>query len=275
MVDEREIMKQYSYKATSKLVIENEKRGPREQSAGITPLQSSNMPGGMGDKVTTSRRMQAVVNRIEKRKEQGCQAAQPEFMDPSFLDVAKELDLGGNDYTSIPTTRISQKAFEVLLAFVMSKLGDQPYELLRSATNEVLVTMKDDMMQDNEKKKLVEELFGLAMNTDEFTTLNLFCSQVNDYKTDDGPTEQVELNPHGILPVLRNIDEEDDDIADEVVRFDAEGISSSIEGEDQDLRRKGHSSPKDTGVEPSGLESNTVDPKDIDAMWLERRLCVF
>ncbi|CAN8063447.1 unnamed protein product [Agarophyton chilense] len=275
MVDECEIMKQYSYKSTSKLVIENEKRGHREQSASITPLQSSNMSGGMGDKVTTSRRTQAVVNRIEKRKEQRCQAAQSEFMDPSVLDVAKELDLGGNEYTYIPTTRMSQRAFEALLAFVMSKLGDQPCELLRSATDEVLVTIKDDMMQENEKKKLVEGLFGMAMNTDEFTTSNLFRSQVNDYKTDEGPTEQVELNLQGILPVLRNIDEEDDDIADEVVGFDAEGISSAIEGEDQDLRRKRQSSPKDTGVGPSGLESNTFDPKDIDAMWLERRLCVF
>ncbi|CAN8069236.1 unnamed protein product [Agarophyton chilense] len=117
----------------------------------------------MGDKVTTSRRTQAVVHRIEKRKEQVSQAAQPEFMDPSVLDVAKELDLGGNEYTSTLTTRISQRAFEALLAFVMSKLGDQPCELLRSATDQVLVTVKDEILQDNETKMLVEELFGVAM----------------------------------------------------------------------------------------------------------------
>eukprot|EP00178_Gracilaria_changii_P024479 TRINITY_DN737_c0_g1_i1.p1 TRINITY_DN737_c0_g1~~TRINITY_DN737_c0_g1_i1.p1 ORF type:complete len:2198 (-),score=297.01 TRINITY_DN737_c0_g1_i1:5150-11743(-) len=266
MVDEREIMKQYSYKATSKLVIENEKRRPREQSAGITPLQSSNMPGRMGDKVTPApRRPQAVAKRIEKRKEQESSAERPEFMDQSVLDVAKELDLGGNEYTYIPTTRISQRAFEALLAFVMSKLGDQPRELLRSAADEVLVTMKDEKLQDNEKKKLIEELFGAIMNTDEFTRLTLFCSQINDYKSDDGVFEQNELNPQGILPVLRNIDEEDDEIADEVVDIDAEGVSTAVE-EDLDPNGKEHESSNG---------SKTIDPKDIDGSWLERQLSVF
>ncbi|KAI0567446.1 pre-mRNA-splicing helicase BRR2 [Gracilaria domingensis] len=275
MTDEREIMKQYSYKATSKLVIENEKRKPREQSAGITPLQSSNMPGRMGDKVASSRRPQAVVTRIEKRKDKGSLSEQPEFKEQSVLDVAKDLDLAGNEYTYIPTTRISQRAFEALLAFVMSKLGDQPRELLRSATDEVLVTMKDDKLQDNEKKKLVEDLFGIGMNTDEFTRLNLFCSQINDYKMEDGPAEQGEINSEGVLPILRNIDEEEDDIADEVVEVDAEGISSSVEREDQNFPNQDPRSNDGLEEKSRAPEFNIVNPKEIDAMWLERQLSAF
>ncbi|CAN8067460.1 unnamed protein product [Agarophyton chilense] len=265
-------MKQYSYKATSKLVIENEKRRPREQSSGITPLQSENMPGRMGDKVTTSRRPTSVAKRIEKRKDQGSQAEPAEFIDQSVLDVAKDLDLGGNEHTYVPTTRVSQRAFEALLAFVMSKLGDQPRELLRSATDEVLLTMKDEKLQETEKKKLTEVLFGVSMDSDEFTRLSLFCSQINDYKMDDDPAVQSEINPQGILPVLQNIDDDEDEIADEVVEVETEGIA---EERHQGVRSKDFKAVKAANEQLSAGGTNTVDLKDIDAFWLERQLSVF
>ncbi|PXF42316.1 hypothetical protein BWQ96_07951 [Gracilariopsis chorda] len=271
MVDEREIMKQYSYKATSKLVIENEKRRPREQSASITALQASNMPGRMGDRVASSRRPQPAAARVDKKKDQVSAEETKTLADQSVLDVAKELDLGASEYTYVPTTRVSQRAFEALLAFIMSKLGDQPRELLRSAADEVLASMKDDNLQEIEKKKVIEELFGNGMTNDEFTRLTLFCSQIRDYKSEDDSAEQLEPQSDDVLPVLRDVDEEEDDVADEVVELDDMDDRDAAD-DDDDFAQHLHIDDNDIERKEAPLEMKTIDPRDIDGEWLERQL---
>lgn len=251
---EREILKQYSYKATSNLVYENTARRPREQSA-IIPLQKDALPGKMGDKVFHAR---PEPSKRQKRNEVQNLPEAALLADANVVDVAEEHDLH-DEKAYIPTTKISQRAYEGLLAFVMSKLGDQPREILRGAAGEIIATMKDDSVIPAEKRRMSNEILGVELPEDEYGRLMTITREIEDFGKDD-----VEFSDDGV-PVLFEEEEEskeaDDEVAPEVVDVEEE---DAVVGEQAKL-----------GAADEGDADIRLDLLKIDAYWIQRRLGEF
>ena len=59
-----------------------------------------------------------------------------------------------------PRAQHTRHAYEMLLTFMQSALGDQPRDILCGACDEVLVVLKNDKLKDLDKKKEIEMLLG-------------------------------------------------------------------------------------------------------------------
>ena len=46
-----------------------------------------------------------------------------------------------------PKTRETRAAYEAMLSFIQGKFGDQPADVLRGAADEILATLKNDLMR--------------------------------------------------------------------------------------------------------------------------------
>lgn len=301
MVDERELRKQYSYKATSNLVIEHE--GPRKRDqdgVGVSAWQAGELPGQMGDRVA---RRDVKPDELQRRLRNSRQRAPDHSLhkinsgnnDPiptnlDVVDVADELEINADSTAYAPTNAVSKRAFEALLAFVSSKLGDQPRDLLRSAADEALFFLKDKTLTELDRKTSAESILG-AMNADEFSRLSLICRQITDYEPEllSQPVEdssgdgQINIGDNMGVSVVYDADDDNiqnsvglDDDVDEVVDVDPEvdplftdkGLMSVGE-EHNHLAHHSAPKPEEPGMPQPSL---TLEPHTIDAYWIQRQL---
>lgn len=284
MVDEREIRKQYSYMASSNLIIEQRHR--RTRDAGVAPLDSSAMPGRMGDRSapkTHTPDLQSRLNDLRRRADSGHPAERLALADVNILDVANEVSLDADGSTYIPTTHVSQRAFEGILTFVMSKLGDQPRDLLRSAADEALNFLKDDRLQENERKAQVETMLGVGMSSDEFSRLALLGRQITDFGEANvnhaiDELEKDALNDVGVAVVFDENDasQPNDEVVDEVVELveDPDDMDFSADA-DIPIHQANNPLtnslviPDDSVLTPNAIH---IDPSKVDGFWLQRQL---
>lgn len=311
MVDEREILKQYSYKATSNLVLQQDRRRNREQdAAGVTALHAGSLSGRMGDKLNRgSEKSDEVQKRIEKRREKHDVAPQnqkrprlndvplseaPLAIDADVVDVADQLEINADGTAYVPTNAISQRAFEALLAFITSKLGDQPRVILQSVADETLVLLKDKNLIELDRKKHIEDILG-HMDGDEFSRLSLLGRQISDFLSEsilqndqgiDSNPENVTTDYVGVAvlsdPEDNNSDDDEeagtDEDAIEVVEVDhdADGVVMAP------LATVGNMK-EETGEQSIGNEEGShvtqslksFDPRKVDAYWIQRQLSQF
>lgn len=74
--------------------------------------------------------------------------------------------------------------YELILSSVHQSLGDQAQDVIRSAADEVLETLKNENMKDFDKKKEVEEILGPVSNED-FSQLVNLSKKITDYGAED------------------------------------------------------------------------------------------
>lgn len=301
MVDERELRKQYSYKATSNLVIEHERPRKRDQDGvGVSAWQAGELPGQMGDKVARKgERPDELQRRLYKNRQKetdpSLQMSNPESNEPvetnlDVVDVAEELEINADSTAYAPTNAVSKRAFEALLAFVSTKLGDQPRDLLRSAADETLFSLKDKTLTELDRKTSAESILG-RMNVDEFSRLSLIGRQISDYEPEPLTQSAEHLSGEGQnntgddIGVSVVYDADDDNIQDPA------GLDEDVDGfvevdpevdplfTDKGLMSFGetrdnvgpHSAPETEG--PSVPQSSpALDPRSIDAYWIQRQL---
>ena len=63
-----------------------------------------------------------------------------------------------------PRTAETREVYELMLAAVHQALGDQAQDIIRSATDTVLESLKNESMKDFDKKKEIEEVLGGVSN---------------------------------------------------------------------------------------------------------------
>lgn len=315
MVDERDILKQYSYKATSNLVLEQDRgsrRGRSKDTGEVSALNVNDLAGRMGDKATRpGEKPTEVLERKERRRKRAMKDGEgEEFIkrisgekegrsvrqrgvanedmlasDVNIVDVANELEFGADDGGYVPTTRVSQAAFEALLAFMTSKLGDQPPDLLRSAADEALAILKDQGLQERERKKQVEEMLSVKMSEDEFSRLSMLGRRIKDFGRDEGEAvgelsvvpDAEEMNSEKPLPVVfEDEDLEDgnapsDDEIDEVEEVVDTG-EDGVQLRDEDLEIDTSGGTLGHSFQDKGLNGEDFDPRKVDGYWLQRTL---
>lgn len=308
MVDEREILKQYSYKATSNLVLEQDRRRIKDKDAvGVSALQAGNLPGRMGDRVNRvgekSSDLQQRLDRHRERNEAGVRASKRTHQedltasngilgnagDVDVVEAAEDFEMGEHGAAYVPSNAVSQRAYEALMAFITSKLGDQPQDLLRGAADETLALLKDSGLVQLDQKKQIESVLG-SMNGDEFSRLSLLGRQISDFDVNDakgadkpyGSADDLVADDVGVA-VVYDADEEEngdgddsDEAVDEVVELeqDVDDIVSPGESGVGKGKATGEDNTYILDAADGGTGSGPfeLDPRKINAYWIQEQL---
>jgi len=184
-----------------------------------------------------------------------------------------------------PRTAETRTVYELMLGTVHRALGDQTQDVVRSAADTILETLKMEGLKDFDKKKEVEEILG-PMPNDQFTQLLNLSKKITDYAADDeemkDPDEERKDamldDTAGVAVVWDEGEEEEDD--DFEIKDDSdsdeeeEAPDQQEQGADVDagevsLVYGGGSAREET---KERVDSDRVSPHDIDGFWLQRLL---
>lgn len=180
-----------------------------------------------------------------------------------------------------------------MLASVHTSLGDQPQDMVRSATDLVLETLKSEDLKDFDKKREIETLVG-QLAPEVFAQLVTLAKKITDYGAEDdqGQKDEDEDKAGAIdddVGVAVVFDEDEDEDEDE----DAfEVRSEDDDDDDEDEPADGEDVPMDgdddaaangsddeqiviggggAAKQASGAASDgVVSAREIDGFWLQR-----
>jgi len=272
---------QYEYRSNANLVLTAENRQRVVESTGEPETLSGRIrPNTFGDRARAEKVPGALRKRLEKiqrkrqrsEKETGVKRAKRGKEDVlSLVDIYEGYR---------PKTRETQAAYERLLAITQQLLGDQPADVLRDAANEVLAVLKDESIQGLEKKKRAEEVLNV-MSNERFASLVDIGKSINDFTEEEAGLEKMdELDEkHGVSVVFDESESESDEFED-ILRDEDDESDEEAENEGEEARVVSTLEAKDDeGSEDEGGDAATevhgefdLDPKKIDAFWLQREL---
>ena len=222
---------------------------------------------------------EAVGERLPKRKT-GAAAAGFGYQD--VLEATQDVE--GLRYK--PRTAETRTVYELILESVHRTLGDVAQDVVRSAADTVLETLKTEGIKDFDKKKEVQEIFGPLTNEAFAQLLNL-SKKITDYAAEDevmrDPDEERregEIDDETGVAVVFDEEEEEE----EEDRFEELGDESDTSDEEEG---NGEEAPP---VEADGEEAlvyggesskraarattdgDKVSLHDVDGFWLQRLL---
>lgn len=246
----------YNYGAISSLVLTADRsalpRRDKEPDGAPTSLVGRIAPGEMGSRV-----QRAAPKDMDKKKKKAAE------QDPSERQLAKrKAEAAGFGYTDIieatqdvegltyrPRTAETREVYELILSSVHQALGDQAQDIVRSAADAVLETLKNDSMKDFDKKKEVEEITG-SISNEAFSQLVNLSKKITDYGAEDEAM---------VDPDMERKDAEIDEEMGVAVVFDEEEQESEEE-EGFEVREE-----SDEDEENEGAEREDGTPDDVDA----------
>ena len=285
MAEEFQRTKLYEYRANSNLVLEAERDNRRrsdEPTGEVESLYNKIADVRMGDKLSRSS-IPELNDRIQKgklrrqRDEEEQEAAKKRkkenrvFTSSRGSTVLTETeDLDSINYR--PKTRESRIAYEEILSFIQSHIGDQPQDILRGAAEEVITILKDDSYRDPERHIEVEKILS-KMSAEKFNKLVNLGKQITDFNTKD-VTEDEDAKMDEEMGVAVVFDDEEDGGPQEV---DEVRDSDNEEDEEDEggVETQGGTQLKggdDHGGEFETDDVNRLSVHDIDAHWLQRQL---
>ncbi|XP_063899092.1 U5 small nuclear ribonucleoprotein 200 kDa helicase [Helicoverpa armigera] len=273
---------QYEYKANSNLVLQAdvrliERRGRDEATGEVLSLSGKLTGTRMGDRAQRTKPDKTEERKVKRQKRD---EASYELSKSKTSRVAWADDTPGVLYR--PRAQHTRHAYEMLLTFMQSALGDQPRDILCGACDEVLVVLKNDKLKDPEKKKEIEMLLGPVAD-ERFALLVNLGKKITDFNISSSAEGNTEIDEtYGINVQFEESSEEDDEDAYGEVREedkeDGEGSENEKEkdssaDEDSDGEGKRNAIHTNLSEEQSQKRRDaTLHPMDIDAYWLQRRL---
>ncbi|KAG5219829.1 DEIH-box ATPase [Salix suchowensis] len=263
----------YNYSAISSLVLTADRsalpRRDKEPDGAPTTLAGRIDPREMGSRVL--RQPQRTLIRRRRRP--------PTSKMPTagfgYADIIEATqDVEGLTYR--PRTAETREVYELILSSVHQALGDQAQDIIRSAADTVLESLKNENMKDVDKKRELEEILGPVAN-DQFSQLLSLSKKITDYGAEDETMvdpalERKEAEIDDEVGVAVVFDEEEQDEEDEegyeVEKREAgEGGVEGVEGGDEELVIGGSSSEQKVKV-----DKDIVSPHSIDAFWVQRQI---
>ena len=314
---------QYKYVNMSNLVLQHDKRlttrrndevtGDPESLAGrinirdmgsrdareSAPKQKKKTTGLKDVERGSIREGEDVLEREQRKRKRG----EPQQMRGAGILSAADASVEGLKYR--PRTPATRQTYDLILTTTANNLGDVPHEVVRSAADAILEYLKDENLKDFDKKKEVDDLLGVTMNSKEFNELFNLSKKITDYDQEDDANADgddaagengAELDERQGVAV--EFDDEDDDDEDRAQTFEVrDGDDSSDEqtdGEVEDNERaitngnKDSDPVEDTGdgeemiidgninnsskVKSKKAERKDVAVREIDAYWLQRQI---
>jgi pre-mRNA-splicing helicase BRR2 len=190
-----------------------------------------------------------------------------------------------------PKTKETRLAYEVLLNFIQEEMGSQPHDVLRSAADEVLAVLKDDLLKDSERKKLVEELFGHSakapLEIARFSSLINIGKNITDFAVGGAEAQGDSAAIDDQMGVAVVFDDEGEDEEQNDSDLDEESEADEIDEQDIDrddemdtgmASARGEtikSAQSGAAVASAASATGELDPKSIDAHWLQREVSVY
>lgn len=283
----------YNYGAISSLVLTTDKTGlprrDREPDGAPESLVGRINPKDMGSRV-----QRQVPKDLEKKKKKAVERSEA----AEKPTKKKAADVVGFGYTDIieatqdvegltyrPRTAETREVYELMLATVHQALGDQANDIVRSAADTVLETLKNESLKDFDKKKEIEEILGSIPN-DVFSQLVNLSKKITDYGVDekevvDPDTERKDAEIDEELGVAVVFDEEEqEDEEDE--GFEIREDSDEEEEADQEAQAPEEADENDELVIGGGtsrerskkekVDQDVVAPHEIDGFWVQRQV---
>ncbi|KIM78188.1 hypothetical protein PILCRDRAFT_824660 [Piloderma croceum F 1598] len=289
-------LSQYNYGAISSLVLTADRsaipRRDKEPDGAPTSLAGRINPGEMGSRV--QREAPKDLKKKKKQAEDRQEASEKqtskrktETAGFGYADIIEATqDVEGLTYR--PRTTETRETYELILSSVHQALGDQAQDIVRSAADTVLESLKNESMKDFDKKKEIQEVIG-SISNETFSQLVNLSKKITDY----GAEDDVEVDP--------DIERKDAEIDDEVgvaVVFDEEEqeeeddegfeIREESDDDENEEAEDQQSAPEDgdegdeelvIGGESSGrakgklkADKDVVSPHQIDGFWVQRQI---
>ena len=131
-----------------------------------------------------------------------------------------------------PKTRETQHAYELFLAFLRdSVLKDQPSDVVRNASDELLILLKNEITSDQGKKTQAEQILG-PIGADQFTQLVTLARKLTDFEM---PTQEdlqgkytTEGEPSTEVAIVFTDEEEAEGMNVELESSEEESVSAEI-----------------------------------------------
>jgi pre-mRNA-splicing helicase BRR2 len=283
----------YNYGAIASLVLtpdrSNLPRGDKEPDGAPTSLAGRIDPKQMGSRVERQ-----APKDLDKKKKKATEDRDASDRQPSkrraaeagfgFTDIIEATqDVEGLTYR--PRTAETREVYEMILSSVHGVLGDQAQDVIRSAADILLETLKNDNMKDYDKKKEVEAVLGQITN-DSFAQLVNLSKKITDYVAEDDmqvdpDLERKDAEIDDELGVNVIIDEEEPE------EEEGEGFEVRDESDEEEEETQGNQPPADDAGEDelvfaggsssrsksrADIDKDIVPPHLIDAFWVQRQI---
>ena len=285
----------YNYGAISSLVLTADRsalpRRDKEPDGAPTSLAGRIDPKEMG-----SRAIRQAPKDLDKKKKKAGDKQEPSEK-PSAKRKAEVAGFGYADIIEVtqhvegltyrPRTVETREVYQLILSSVHTALGDQAQDIVRSAADAVLETLKNDNLKDFDKKKEIEEVIG-SISNEQFSQLVTLSKKITDYNVDE----------EGMIdPGLERKDAEIDEEVGVAVVFDKEDEEEEEDNEDFEIRDHQSDEEGDEDEEPGDgaivmdgeareedliiggessrtvkTEKDIVSPHSIDAFWVQRQI---
>ena len=224
----------------------------------------------MGDRVAKGRPAEIEAQR-KKRARKAAKEEVGHHLAGGVLEAGESLGLKYQ-----PKTRETRRTYELLLGFITEQLGSQPYDVVCGAGDEVLEVLKSETLKSVEKQAEIVGLIG-AMDEARFTQLVALGRRITDYKAEAAAMDEGDGEIDENLGVSVLFDNEGDEESDE----DADDLGVVRDEEDPAGDAEGEEAPMDAEVKGNfddadgEAEADLIDPRSIDAFWLQRELSSF
>ncbi|KAF9442122.1 hypothetical protein P691DRAFT_790014, partial [Macrolepiota fuliginosa MF-IS2] len=243
----------YNYGAISSLVLTADRsalpRRDKEPDGAPTSLVGRIDPREMGSRV-----VRQAPKDVDKKKKKAAEAhehsekqvrrkAEAGFGYTDIIEATQEVE----GLTYRPRTAETREVYELMLSTVHTALGDQAQDVVRSAADTVLESLKNESLKDFDKKREIEQVLGTISN-DQFSQLLSLSKKVTDYHADDEvmadpdmERKDAEIDDEvGVAVVFDEEEQEEEDDEGYEIREDSDGEEEGEEEEDEDespLRR--------------------------------------
>lgn len=193
-----------------------------------------------------------------------------------------------------PRTTETRAVYELMLAAIHASLGDQPQDMVRSATDLSLEFLKDDNLKDFDKKKEIEQFVG-TVSSETFAQLIALSKKLTDYgeeeekgkgdDMDDTNANDAIDDDVGVAVVFEDEDEDEEEQEGYEVKSDeeSEDEDDEMDGadtgamEDEDMGAKAESDDEQIVIggaastsKSTSSSSGIVSAREIDGFWLQR-----
>ena len=286
----------YNYGAISSLVLTADRsalpRRDKEPDGAPTTLAGRIDPREMGSRV-----QRAAPKDLDKKKKKAA-----DKQDPSERTAKRKQEAAGFGYADIleatqdvegltyrPRTAETRDVYELILSSVHLALGDQAQDVVRSAADTVLETLKSENMKDFDKKKEVEEVLG-PVTGETFSQLINLSKKITDYGAEDETMADPDMERKdaeiddevGVAVVFDEEEQESDEEEGYEIRDESDDDEEGVEGskdaeaaaaegeeEGEDALVIGGASSSKAGAKAKA-DKDIVSPHSIDAFWVQR-----
>ncbi|EKM79046.1 hypothetical protein AGABI1DRAFT_60232 [Agaricus bisporus var. burnettii JB137-S8] len=193
---------------------------------------------------------------------------------------------GVEGLTYRPRTLETREVYELMLSSVHTALGDQAQDIVRSAADAVLESLKSDALKDFDKKREIEDVLG-PITGEQFSQLLNLSKKITDYNADDEVVADVDMERKdaeidgevGVAVVFDEEEQEEEEDEGYEIKDESDGEEEEEdEGDEEDAT--GEEAPGEEGMVIGGegrdkarkAQKDIISPHTVDGFWVQRQV---